>query len=132
MSFDGVSLSHPIRSDDYEELGALTPAFTIPLSPPPAESARRPQGQHNFSISKKTSAPALMICFRAHLTEKISISNIPGQADHCEHWSPLLIPLTEAVKGQDALKILVGVNEDWEKLTATVKNAAGQTIGSRT
>lgn len=131
LNFTNTSFAHPIRRSDFKDMGSLTNVFKIPLAPPPSPASARPSGQLKIKISSDMKSPALLLCFRAHLTKKISISNIPGEADECEHWSPIIVPLSARVSQNEFLDVRVGVSEEWEQLTAEVKNKQGQLIGSR-
>jgi hypothetical protein len=75
--------------------------------------------------------PVLLLGFRAHLNENISISNLPGEADQCDHWSPIVVPIRRLPAAGESLELNVGVGEDWEQLVAKVTDSQGRKIGER-
>jgi len=131
LDFHDVSFAHMIRPGDVKKCAAAKKAFSIPLAPPPSDSTSRPAASFKIDIEQKIEAPALLIGFRAHLTHAMSISNIPGEKDACEHWSPLVVPLNRALTSKEIIQIKVSVGEHWERVTAIASDAQGKHLGAR-
>lgn len=131
LRFDDVSFAHPVRASDLKQLEPLKTLFKIPLAPPPAAHIQKPNGRTTFKTPKQLSCPVILLCFRAHLSKDISISNIPGQPDQCDHWSPIVVPLMRLPEPSEHLDISASVGAEWERVTIEIKNSRGETIGAR-
>ena len=131
LNLRDISFAHMIRPTDLMRLSANKKAFTIPLAPPPAEAATLPASSFKFEVEKNATAPALLIGFRAQLSSTISISNIPGEKDCCEHWSPIIVPLNRALKAKESIQVKISVGEQWERVTALVSDTNDKCLGSR-
>ncbi|MEY3901890.1 MAG: hypothetical protein RL189_1196 [Pseudomonadota bacterium] len=131
MDFSNISFAHPIRKGDFKPISDARAAFKIPLAPPPALQSERPSTLLKLKVPENLRCPVILICFRAHLSKDISISNIPEQADQCEHWSPIVVPLINAKSETGEITMTVGVSEDWERVTVDVRNSSGQRLALR-
>ncbi|NBO37261.1 class I SAM-dependent methyltransferase [bacterium] len=131
MDFSSVSFSHPVRIGDMRANAPLKKAFEVPLAPPPPLNARLPKAESQINITSDLRAPILLLGFRAQLSPQHSISNLPGEKDTCEHWSPVLVPLKRMVKKDERLKVDISVTPYWERLTATVVDETNDILGSR-
>lgn len=131
MSFDDVSFAHPVRFSDLNFSGEFHSCFKVPLAPPPAQNEPLPVASFKHRLSDKFECPVLLLCFRAHLNPKISISNIPNEKDECEHWSPIIIPIIRKQIPNDTLNIRIGVSGNWERISAEISNSKNQIVGSR-
>jgi hypothetical protein len=131
MNFEDVSFAHPIRESDIRFSGDLHPCFKVPLSPPPAAHEPTPVATFKHKFNEPADCPVLLLCFRAQLNSKISISNIPGEKDECEHWSPIVVPLRKKTGQNETLCLRVGVSGNWERISADICNSKNQVIGSR-
>lgn len=131
LDFTDVSFAHPIRASDIEVASPLVQAFTIALAPPPPVSAQPPKHVCSLKAGTHMSAPALLLMFRAELTKSDSISNIPAAADCCEHWSPIVVPLSRAIKRGESVTCRVGISEDWCRVVASVDSTEHDVLGSR-
>lgn len=131
MDFSNISFAHPIRKGDFKAISDARAAFKIPLAPPPALQSERPSALLKLKVPENLLCPVILICFRAHLSKDISISNIPEQGDQCEHWSPIIVPLIIAKSGSGEITMTVGVSEDWERVTVDVRNSSGQRLALR-
>jgi hypothetical protein len=131
LNFRDVSFAHMIRPTDIKKVGPNKKAFSIPLAPPPPENAPQPTSSLKLDVEENAAAPALLIAFRAQLSRTHSISNIPGEKDCCEHWSPLVVPLNRAIQSKESIQVRISVGEQWERVTAQVSDASGKYLGSR-
>jgi predicted RNA methylase len=132
LPFAEVSFAHPVRSDDLALLSPLKRAWEVSLAPPPSNNAPLPQKTFTFCSDANAAAPALLVGFRAHLTEHITLSNLPGERDCCEHWSPIAIPLSRRLCKGETLKIHISVSEHWDRVTAKVTDSNSHVLGLRT
>ena len=90
-----LSFACALDSQDFTKCSAEIETFKLELNPPPQQN---PEAQkRSLKITALPQTPVILLWFRAHLTEKIALSSGPGQADHCGHWSPILIPLNETL-----------------------------------
>ncbi|MFZ9519579.1 MAG: hypothetical protein ACO3A4_03800 [Silvanigrellaceae bacterium] len=131
LDFSNISFAHPVRAGDYEAVSRPKSMFTVPLAPPPAAGKSAPVGKSRLDVNQSLRCPVLILGFRAHLTENISISNIPGEADQCDHWSPIIVPLRKLPAAGESLELSVSVGEDWEQLTARIADSQNRRIGER-
>lgn len=131
MQFDDVSFAHPVRASDLHYIGEPKSVLKIPLAPPPASSEPQPSAKIQVAYCENSTCPVLLVCFRAHLSAAITISNIPNQQDECEHWSPIVVPLRQKPEKNENLTLRVGIGGQWERITAELSNSRQQIIGSR-
>jgi predicted RNA methylase len=131
LDLSNVSFAHPIRVADFRPMGSLKSMFNVPLAPPPGPGKETPRGKCKIVVKESMQCPVLLLGFRAHLNENISISNLPGEADQCDHWSPIVVPIRRLPAAGESLELNVGVGEDWEQLVAKVTDSQGRKIGER-
>jgi predicted RNA methylase len=131
LTFDQVSFSHPVRAQDLDFLTPLKKAWEVPLAPPPPASSPLPRKALKLEVADNADAPALLIGFRAHLSKSITLSNIPNEPDSCEHWSPIVIPLSRLLKKGEVLDAQISVSEHWDRVTAKVVDSASHVLGKR-
>jgi hypothetical protein len=131
LNFSDISFAHSIRKNDIRKIAAAKKAFTIPLAPPPAESAAKPNASFKIELDQKVTSPALLICFRAQLSKSASLSNMPGESDACEHWSPLVVPLNRTLQPKEILQVKVSAGEHWDRVTVLATDSAGKYLGAR-
>ncbi len=131
LDLSSISFSHPLRVEDIKQMSPLRKTITIQLAPPPSEKAQRPHQDLDVTASAKMSAPALLLGFRAKLSHDLSISNLPGESDSCEHWSPILVPLNRCIEAGETLQIKLSVNELWDRVILKITDNNGKRLGSR-
>lgn len=131
INFDDVSFAHPVRESDLRVSGGFHSCFKIPLAPPPAANARLPYTNYGHKFTERDECPVLILGFRAHLTAGITISNLPGEKDECEHWSPVIVPVRRRPALNEVFSARVSVSGDWQKITAEITDAKNKVIGSR-
>jgi len=131
LDLSSISFAHPLRVEEIKPMSPLRKTFTIPLAPPPSEKAQRPHQDIILTASAKISAPALLLGFRAQLSADLSISNLPGESDSCEHWSPILVPLNRCIEAGETLQIKLSVNELWDRVILKITDNNGKKLGAR-
>lgn len=131
LNFQGISFAHHMRPSDFQLGTALEKAFSVSLSPPPPPAAKRPKHSCTVQSGSALTAPALLLFFRAQLCEQESVSNIPQAADCCEHWSPIVIPLSRPVVAGEKINCCVSLSDDWCRVTASVESQSRDLLGIR-
>jgi hypothetical protein len=97
-TFDTLSFAAPLRSEDFELKGQPITLMHLNLGPvaPRAETEKAIQARIKVPTIEATTL--ILVWFEAELAPGISISTLPGSPDHCQHWNPILLPLTEHVQ----------------------------------
>lgn len=131
LNLNNISFVHPIRTTDFKPASARQKSISVPLAPPPSVNSRTPAHEFELKSEFRVSAPAIIIGFRAYLTKKVTISNIPGEKDFCEHWSPILVPLKRNILEKEKLHINLSISEAWDKVLLRVNDNKKTCLGYR-
>lgn len=131
LNFTDTSFAHHLRAEDFGPASRLEQCFKISLAPPPSADTKRPKHSCNFKPERALTAPAVLIFFRAQLFNEVSVSNITGAPDCCEHWSPIVIPLNRAIQRGEMMTCSVSLSDDWCRTTASVVSKTQELLGSR-
>lgn len=131
LNFETISFAHPVRKSDLVMHGSGESVFRIALAPPPGPTSPRPKGSVKVKFEAQAKCPIILLCFRAHLSKNMSISNLPGSSDQCDHWSPIVVPIKRHVSKNEVLQLSTEVHQLWERIMLDIKDSQGKRIGSR-
>lgn len=131
LTLDEVSFSHPVRFSEIRTASERKNSIHVPLAPPPSIDRPAPQQNVELISTSLVSAPVVMIGFRVQLTKQITISNMPGEKDVCEHWSPILVPLNRTIQKGERLQLRLDVTDSWDRVRLAVNDAQNKRLGAR-
>ena len=129
LDFSRISFAYSLEKKDFATVGEVTELGFVRLDPPVSPRLKF-SGMRSITLQKDAELPACIIWFRAQIVEGITISSHPAEADCCEHWSPLLIPLRQSLAAKDTVDLSFELSHDEDFLSMTVKKD-GHPIGAR-
>lgn len=93
-----LSFAYPLRRQDFQRMGPELEVFDLNLAPVPAQKATRQPRTTSFRFPPLSDRSFLMMWFEVDLCPGITLTSCPGEAHTCQHWSPVLMPLTHGPK----------------------------------
>jgi hypothetical protein len=130
LDFSSLSFPHPFDPDDFETTSKPVSLGRVSLSPPPPLTAKILTGQKTVTTTQDTAIPMVMLWFRVGLAPGLTLSSRPGEADACEHWSPILVPLCTFLKSQAKLELAFSLSETHDRIELRVTQGH-DVLGSR-
>lgn len=131
LDFSTVSYAWNPGLSGYRKCSKASRLGRVRLSPPPEDLGFSGERQILVSRASRPRVPALLLWFRIQLREGITISSHPGEADTCDHWSPLIVPLhTWEATGDADLTVSFGLDEQETRLMVRVTHGK-QVLGAR-
>jgi hypothetical protein len=97
-SFDTLSFAAPLRSSDFELKGAPVTLLQLNLGPVASRTETEKTIHARIKVPAIDATTLVLLWFEAELAPGINISTLPGSPDHCRHWNPILLPLTEKIQ----------------------------------
>lgn len=115
LSFDSVSFPINLTANDFSRIGETVNLGESFLNPPPKKTQfiKCFTGERDLKVDHKTEGVCVFIFwFRAYLTNDISISSHPKEADYATHWSPIAVVLNKQFKAKTILKLKHNLSSD--------------------
>jgi len=128
LNFSTLSFSSFFTKQDFCSVSAPVSLSRVKLGPP--SEAGVLGGKALLKISQSARAPVVMLWFRLTLTEGITLSSRPGEKDHADHWSPVLVPLLEPLVERSTLSLEFGADAEVTQMEIVVR-CNGKIIGRR-
>jgi hypothetical protein len=128
LDFSTLSFSSFLTKQDFRSASAPVSLGRVKLGPPSESSFLG--GKTVLKITQSARSPVVMMWFRLTLTEGITLSSRPGEKDHADHWSPVLVPLLVPLVEGSLLSLEYGADADTTQIEMAVR-CNGKAIGRR-
>lgn len=120
-SFETLSFAATLRAGDFELKGQPVTVHHLNLAPVAARGETEKIISSRIKVPGTDATTVILMWFESELAPGVTLSTLPGSPDHCQHWNPILLPLTEAVQPDKFAQIDCVVENDETHLGITFK-----------
>jgi hypothetical protein len=136
LSLDSLSFPVALQKEDFSRISTTASLGKVRLDPPDAPMVKfmgkTVLKRKNPLPQKGEVLPVALCWFRATLAEGVTLSNHPLEKDHCNHWSPLLLPLAPfAIQKETQWQVSFALANTEDHLHLDVFESKGNRLGGR-